>query len=311
MIKVLVTGASGYIGSAAARQLAQAGHQVVATARELNPTLARILSQCELRTLDVLNGPYDDLPKDIDVVIHAATSNDILSRDFEKGMELSVFGTRRLLQWARASGVKRLLFFSTFQVYGTELRGTITESTPPAPLNDYGLNHLGGEELCSMHARTSSLQVVLVRPANVCGCPQAPTVRRETLVPMCFVREALTTGRITLRSSGLQKRDFVTVRQVADACLWLSEQPMAANHGVANIASGTTWTVLELARWTADVFRRLHGIEIPVIVESSEPTTSNEFRASSCIPTSAAPPTTRDEIIAEIEMTLELFKVQS
>jgi UDP-glucose 4-epimerase len=306
--RILVTGAGGYIGSAVARLLSGCGHSVLATARSTDRGLGKILSKCELRTLDVLAGPYENLPRDVEVVVHTATSNDILSRDFGKGMELSVNGTQRLLQWSRSIGVRRFIFFSTFQVYGTELRGAIDESTCPAPLNDYGLNHLCGEELCAMHARVHGLEVALVRPANVCGCPQSPTVNRETLVPMCFVREALTSGRITLRSSGLQARDFVTVRQVADATRWLCEAPLPASPRVVNVASGTTWTVLDLARWTADACQRRIGREIPIIVESSQPASSNEFHATSCVPASAAPATTRDEIIAEIEKTLELFK---
>ena len=311
MSKVLVTGASGYIGSAVARRLVKAGHTVVATVREATPALASVLPDCDFRSLDVLSGPYEALPKDIETVVHTATSNDIVSRDFEKGMELSVSGTRRMLQWIRQTGVKRLLFFSTFQVYGTELLGPISEATPPAPLNDYGLNHLCGEELCAMHARVSGLEVALVRPANVCGCPQAPTVKRETLVPMCFAREALTSGRITLRSSGLQRRDFVTVRQVADSCLWLCEQPFPTNPWVVNIASGTTWSMIELARWTADACERLFGRKIEIAVESAQPATSNEFRASSLVPASAANPTTRAEITTEIEKTLAVFITQS
>jgi nucleoside-diphosphate-sugar epimerase len=309
--RVLVTGATGYIGSAVARRLAQSGHPVTATARQPDAALAKILPQCELLPLDVLKGSFDSLPKGVEVVVHTATANDIISRDFAAGLELSVTGTQRLLKWCRSAGVRRFLFFSTFQVYGTELQGTIDESTPPAPLNDYGLNHLLGEELCAMHARTSGFEVALVRPANVCGCPQSHTVRRETLVPMCFVREVLASGRITLRSSGLQKRDFVTVRQVADACRWLCDTPFPAKRRVVNVASGTTWTVLDLAQWTADAICRMRKTEVPIVVESSEPAASNEFRASSCVPASDAPRTTRDEIITEIEKTLEFFEARS
>jgi UDP-glucose 4-epimerase len=309
--RILVTGASGYIGSAIAKRLVRAGHHVVATARNPDAALAKVLPGCELLPLDVLKGPCDSLPGGIEIVVHTATANDILSRDFAAGLELSVTGTQQLLKWCRASGVRRFLFFSTFQVYGTELLGRIDESTAPAPLNDYGLNHLLGEELSAMHSRTSGIEVALVRPANVCGCPQSHTVRRETLVPMCFIREALTAGRITLRSSGLQKRDFVTVRQVADASRWLCETSFPDRCRVANVASGTTWTVLDLAHWTADAFRRVSNVDIPIVVESSQPGTSNEFHASSCVPAEEAPRTTRDEIVTEIEKTLEFFRARS
>jgi nucleoside-diphosphate-sugar epimerase len=129
MKRVLITGVSGYIGSRLALRATQAGHHVIATARRVTPVLKSALSM-EVTSLDVLDSSTITRSFDADSIIHCATANDILSRDFAAGAALSVNGTRNVLEMALRNDIKDVQFFSTLQVYGTELEGTITEATP-------------------------------------------------------------------------------------------------------------------------------------------------------------------------------------
>jgi UDP-glucose 4-epimerase len=193
MAKVLVTGASGYIGSHVAGYLRDRGHEVTATARRVTPELTMSLPGCQLETLDVMEVSTAFLG-DWDCILHTATSNDILSRDFEAGVALSVFGTRNVLDLAKRCGVPHVVFFSTLQVYGAELSGVIGEDAVPDPVSDYGLNHEFGEQVCRLESKRSGFRTTVLRPANVYGCPASRTVDRWSLVPTCFVREALAEG---------------------------------------------------------------------------------------------------------------------
>jgi UDP-glucose 4-epimerase len=275
--RVLITGCAGFIGSRLAKRINGAGFEVVASARSPSPELARELGM-PVMALDVLHAP-DDVPQ-VEVIIHCATANDILSRDFEAGLALSVCGTRNVLELARRRGVTRVIFLSTLQVYGTELAGEITEATPPCCESAYALNHFFGEELCRMYARNHGLDIAVLRPANVYGVPDVSSVKRTTLVPMCFVEEALNSGAVTLRSSGRQRRNFVSTDAVADVCLRLLEDfPQGLQ--VVNVASDWLCSVREIAEMTCEVYREKYGKPLPLSILSQEPQQGGHFAVGS------------------------------
>ena len=272
MSRILVTGASGLIGSRVAQRLAIAGHEVIATARRPTAQLEREIG-LRVQRLDVLDPGSDGA--DADALVHCATANDVLSRDFRAGIELGVMGTRNVLELAARRGIRRMLFLSTVQVYGTELSGTVSEDSPARCETPYALNHLLGEEVCRMHARTDGLEVSLLRPANVYGAPDASSVDRSTLVPTCFVKEAAATGRIALRSSGRQVRNFVSTDEVATACLHLVEHPVPGCQ-VVNVASRWQASIREVAEQVAAVHRERTGGDLPIEIGADEPD-RNEF----------------------------------
>jgi UDP-glucose 4-epimerase len=306
MARILITGASGYIGSFAARYLRSQGHEVTASSRRNPERLAAELPGCETVTLDVLSipGTFDGA---WDVILHTATANDILSRDFGAGVELSSVGTKNVLALARRTGVGHVVFLSTLQVYGTELEGTITEESPARPENDYGLNHLFGEQVCELESTRHGLRTTILRPANVYGCPVSRTVDRWSLVPTCFVREALTSGKITLRSSGLQRRDFVSLRQVAAAC---GNVINSSDTGcrVRNVATGETHGVIDAARWTVEAFKAA-GLPAPEVeILGEEPRQANQFSVISSVTPPPADGSVEAEMSSEISKLIDFFR---
>lgn len=305
MARLLITGASGFIGSHLAQSLAQAGHSVTATARTLSPELQAALPNCQMMMLDVLHG-LAAVQGEWDCILHTATANDIVSRDFKAGMELSAVGTQNVLEAARRLGVPHVLFFSTLQVYGTELNGTITEQTPVHLVNQYGLHHYAGELTCQLFSRLHGIKTSIVRPANVYGCPVSTTVNRWSLVPMCFVKEALASGTITLRSSGLQRRDFVSLRQVAGACAHLIDRPPELT-SVFNIASSETWNMLDAAHWVAKSYAAIYGKNLELQVLSSEPSQPNDFNVHSAITPRPLGGSSAVEMSGEITKMFEFF----
>jgi UDP-glucose 4-epimerase len=306
MARILITGASGYIGSFAARYLLGQGHEVTASSRRNAEDLAAELPGCETVTLDVLSipGSFDGA---WDVILHTATANDILSRDFGAGVELSSVGTKNVLALARRTGAGHVVFLSTLQVYGTELQGTITEESPAKPENDYGLNHLFGEQVCELESARHGLRTTILRPANVYGCPVSRTVDRWSLVPTCFVREALASGKITLRSSGLQRRDFVSLRQVAAACGNIIDSA-GTGCAVRNVATGETHSVIDAARWTVAAFEAA-GLPAPEIeVLGEEPRQANRFSVISSVTPPPDGGSVEAEMCSEISKLIDFFR---
>jgi UDP-glucose 4-epimerase len=280
MMHVIVIGATGLIGSRLVKELLAAGMRVTATAR--SPTReVEVELGVPFVQLDVLRPSMNRavLPS-ADCLIHCATANDIISQTPADGFELSVTGTWNVLEMAVRFAVPRVVYFSTFQVYGTELSGRIDESTPVHCETAYGLNHWFGEEVCRMQAAKHDLSVAVVRPSNVYGAPAASTVNRNTLVPVCFVRDARQHGEIRLRSSGRQLRNFVSTQEVARDCLSLLAN-CPAGFSITNICSPYSATIHDVALLTADIYKERFGKALPVRVMGSEPTVTNRFEAQS------------------------------
>ena len=306
MARVLVTGASGYIGSHAAGYLRERGHEVIATARRVTPALESALTGCRLETLDVMAIP-ETLQGEWDCILHTATANDVLSRDFTAGVGLSALGTRNVLDLAKRCGTPHVVFFSTLQVYGAELTGVVSESSSPDPVNDYGLNHVFGEMACRLESRRSGLRTTVLRPANVYGCPVSRTVDRWSLVPTCFVREALAEGTITIRSSGQQRRDFVSLRQVSEACANVIESGWEG-FAVRNIATGQTYSIVETAHWTASAFEA-SGLPRPEVrVLGEEPAHGNAFEVESSVTSPPKGGSVESEMLDEIIQLITFFQ---
>jgi UDP-glucose 4-epimerase len=279
-MRVFVTGAAGFLGSAIARILASAGHDVTAAIRPSRLNEGLMIPGCQMKAWDALEDS-GAIPQS-DAVVHCATSNDIVSRNFEAGVDLTVKGTYKLLQQAKAAGVTKFIFLSTIQVHGTELEGPINEDSPVLCETPYALNHFLGEETCRLFSRTwPEAEITLLRPSNVYGVPELPSVNRSSLVPMCFVVQAHEEKCITLRSSGRQIRNFVSTKEVAQACQNLLNKKTSP--GVRPVLAVSAWhaSIIDIANITARMHQEILGSPLRVSVLANTPETGNIFEAHS------------------------------
>lgn len=270
---VLVTGASGYIGSALVQVLQSRGIPLRATARSRTEIVSQEL-RVPVEPLDVM-GALPDFTG-ITTIAHCATPNDIASREADGGLPLAVMGTHALLRQAVACGVKQFVYLSTIQVYGTELSGRIDENTSPECRTLYGLNHYLGEEVCRFYARNHDIDALVLRPANIYGVPPVSTVDRWTLVPMTFVRDAAENGRIELRSSGRQTRNFSSVHDIA-ATIADQLERFPRGYTILNATSNWNASMVWLANRVSAIWEQETGDPLPVDVLSDDPGEANEF----------------------------------
>lgn len=283
--KIYVTGISGFIGSRVAMRCAESGYHVVGISHDSGSS-SRLTKELGIEVIkaDLLNFGELEL-ETADTVIHCATANDVLSRDFNAGVALSVVGTKNLLEAICRAGIRNLIFFSTVQVYGTELGGRVDESSPVRCETPYALNHFFGEELCRMYSRMQGLNITALRPSNVYGVPQVSTVNRRTLVPMCFVDEAIKQGSISLRSSGKQNRNFVSLDDIVYLILQVLRN-FPQGYSVINAGSNWCASILDVARMVANSYALQYGKILAVSVNGLQPSTPNLFQYKSQIFTS-------------------------
>lgn len=279
--RVLVTGVSGFIGSAVVRHLLARDRQVTASARRATDTLTQELG-IPVLAFDVMGGldtqatAFDGA----DTLVHCATPNDIQSRAEDGGMTLAVTGTFRLIEEAVRCGITRVIYLSTLQVYGTELHGYVDEGTPVRCETPYGLNHYLGEEICRLAVQRHGIDVVALRPSNVYGVPSVSTVSRSTLVPMCFVREALATGRVELRSSGRQLRNFVSTDEVAESITVLLDK-FPKGYNIMNSVSAWHARIVDIAQMVGAVWHATRRDSLDLRILSDIPAMSNQFTVES------------------------------
>lgn len=274
MNKIFVTGASGFIGSSLTHYLAtNTIHAVVGSSRSgVNQLHEELLTP--VVHLDLLSEKPE--LNSVDVVIHCATPNDVAARNVQQSRELALTGTESMLKEAIKCNVKTFIYISTFQVYGSNLVGNISAQSELNPPNEYALNHCLAESLCTYYASNYDLNLVIVRVANVFGVPVASTVNRETLVPFCFVNDVIDTGSLSLRSSGMQSRNFISL-----ACLnSMIEKIISSNlRGINYVNAASNWTpsIIEIAKIVQDCWYDLFDKKIPLNVASTNPKKRNDF----------------------------------
>jgi UDP-glucose 4-epimerase len=203
----------------------------------------------------------------MDAVIHLAAMNEIdCAADPARALLVNGMGTLRLLRAARTAGVRRFIYFSTAHVYGSPLKGSISERTTPRPGHPYAITHRAAEDfVLSAHDRKQLIGIV-VRLSNGTGAPVDLHVKRWTLLGNDLCRQAVTAKQLVLRSSGVQKRDFVALSDVSGAVLHLLRLPeRSVGDGLFNLGGGHAIRVLDFAEMVADRTERLMGFRPPIV----------------------------------------------
>ena len=212
-MKILVTGAGGYIGTVLVDELLKRGHQVIA--------LDRFFFGQTLKERDNLFIVNDDIRfvepeifKGVDSVIDlAALSNDPAGElDPVKTWSINYLGRLRVAVLAKRMGVKRYILPSSCSVYGFTDE-IVNEDSPTNPLTTYAKANLKAEkDILPMN--DNSFKVTAFRIATVYGYGGTRRMRFD-LVINAFVRDLVTKGKLMLMRDGTQWRPFVHVKDVA------------------------------------------------------------------------------------------------
>lgn len=236
-MRVLITGAAGFIGSHTCNKYVEEGHEVIALDKKLHPDPAYFGNQpLNYGRREYIGGDLKDidrsflinLMKDVDVCVHMAAQIDV-RRSIEDPCEdaqINIGMTLKLLQCCVEADVKRFIFASS----GGAIDG---KETPDSP---YGIAKLSAEKYLHFFQKHHGLEVVSLRYSNVYG------PRQKGGVVSIFTEKMLKNEQVNIYD-GRQTRDFVFVKDVAE----VNNIALTCEPGTYNISSGTSFSVNEIA----------------------------------------------------------------
>jgi nucleoside-diphosphate-sugar epimerase len=266
VMRLLITGHNGYIGSVMAPYLLQAGYDVVGLDTEYfgECTLVPDLGRVGAMRKDIRDITTGDL-EGFDAVVHlAALSNDPLG-DLNAGWteEINLTASVRLARLAKAAGVKRFLFSSSCIMYGMSEAEVVTEDSPLDPRTDYARTKAEAERAIGSLAG-DGFSPVSLRNGTVYGL--SPRMRFDTVLNN-LVGSAVATGRVVVHSDGRPWRPVVHVQDVARLFHAVLEAPEEVVHGqVFNAgANHLNHQVIDLARM---VVRTVPGATLEVVARA-------------------------------------------
>ena len=253
--RVLVTGATGVVGSWLVKELLAADAYVVALVLDLDPQ-SELVRSGDLQRCAVVNGALEDLGAleravtlhETDTVFHlgAQTLVGVAQRAPHGTWESNVRGTYNLLEVCRrhADLVQRVVVASSDKAYGESDALPYTEDSPLAARHPYEVSKAVGDLIAQSYHHTYGLPVAIARCGNVYG---GGDLNWSRIVPGT-VRALLRDEPPVLRSDGSFVRDYLYVRDAATAYLLLAEA--VGRDGVAgsafNFSDESPLTVLEL-----------------------------------------------------------------
>lgn len=253
-MKVLITGAAGFLGSALANYLLENGHEVRGL-DDLSTGKEEALHDGVIFT----RGNVMDRPKlwtllqDVDCVFHLAArvsvqESILYPREYN---ETNVGGTVSVMEAMRDVGVKRVVFTSSGAVYGAQEQQPLSEDMSPRPDSPYAVSKLSGEYYVRTIGELWGIETVSLRIFNAYGPGQHLPPSHPPVIPN-YLKQAAGGGTLVIHNSGDQTRDFVYVEDVVQA-ISAAATASDVNGKIINIGSGREITVRELANQVLDL----------------------------------------------------------
>lgn len=276
--EILITGGLGYVGGRVARHLAADPElSLQLTSRNINSRKPDWLSNGKIvQWVIAADTDLTKLCAGVDTVVHLAALNEIASaNDPVAALEVNGVGTLRLLQAAQAAGVRRFIYFSTAHVYGAPLTGAISEQSLPRPIHPYAITHKVAEDFVLAAHDQKKIEGIVLRLSNGLGAPVAADVDRWTLIVNDLSRQAVTTRKLVLRSSGLQQRDFIALQDAARCVEHFIHLPaQLCGDGLFNLGGECALSIFEITRMVAARCEVVLGFK--PLIERIEPETGEQ-----------------------------------
>jgi nucleoside-diphosphate-sugar epimerase len=251
VVRCLVTGCAGFIGSHLTERLLQDGFEVIGidAFTDYYPRahkMRNLESVLEHPGFTLIEGNLNALPlgrlvQGLDLVFHQAAQAGVRAswgEQFDTYTQQNILATQRLLEACRgATALQRFVYASSSSIYGDTRSLPVTEDVIPHPVSPYGVTKLAAEHLCLLYHTNFNVPSVALRYFTVYGARQRPDMAFHRFIRAGFAGEA-----ITVHEDGDQTRDFTHARDIVQANMKAATSP-AASGNVYNIAGGSRVTL--------------------------------------------------------------------
>lgn len=224
-MKILVTGAAGFIGSHLCERLLEKSEiEVIGIDGFINPSLnltklrnLRLLltnPRFQFHQVDLRQADLKRILEGVQVVYHLAAMPGVRAcweTDFQGYVDHNIVATQLLLEAVRERPLTKFIYISTSSVYGEKV-GKVAEASRPTPLSPYGVSKLTGEYLCKVYQASYGIPIVILRYFTLFG----PRQRADMAVHR-FIKGILQRELIQIYGDGLQTRDFTFIKDCVEA----------------------------------------------------------------------------------------------
>ena len=261
-MRILITGGTGYLGGSLANyEDLIKNNEIIITSR------LAVVKEKKHPNISYTQVDWDDnlslknICSNVDLIIHAAGMN---SADCLKNSRDALYFngcvTAALIQNAIKSGVQKFIYLSTAHVYNSPLVGKIDENTCPRNLHPYATSHRAGEDVVLAANKQNEINGVVLRLSNVYGKPVNSATDCWKLVINDLCRQAATSKKMTLMTSGMSQRDFITLTDFCRAITHIaSVEKTSEQSSIYNIGSSKSLTLLQIAQKIAERCNILFG----------------------------------------------------
>ena len=255
---ILVTGATGFVGTALCEVLSAQGFKVRAAIRKVDSQ-----SASNAVSIGEINSDTDwaDALSGVDIVVHLAARVHVMNETATDALaayrKVNVDGTVHLAQAAVKSGVKRLIFISSIKVNGegTRLGHPYTPEDKPVPADPYGVSKLEAEIALRHLAKETTLEVVIIRPPLIYG----PGVKANFKSMLSIVNKGLPLPLGAIHN----KRSLIALDNLIDFIICCINHPAAANETFL-VSDGEDVSTPELLKQVAKALnKKLFLIPVP------------------------------------------------
>ena len=272
-MKIVITGASGYIGSRLCLFLSEKGHHITAVCSSKIPQQKGWTEKVKQFIVgDIRDEGIIEKISNLkaDVIIHLVSLD---HHDSEKKpsfvSEINVQPTWNLLDACTAKELKKFIYFSTIHVYGKNQNGFVSEKQAITPFNAYALTHALSEEICNYYNRKTETECINIRLSNSYGEPVFLDAKCWSLIINDLTRSAFENKKIILNGDGSPIRDFIHYSDICNAIDSLVKNNIK-NANTFHLSSSNSITMLDVAIRVKEVYFEIYGEEIPVFINKNE-----------------------------------------
>ncbi|MCX8182321.1 MAG: GDP-mannose 4,6-dehydratase [Candidatus Methanomethyliaceae archaeon] len=252
-MRMLITGGAGFIGSHLCEKYTKLGHTVICFDNFLSGNLLNIRHLLDYRNFKLVKGDVRDyealesVSRNVDVIFHLAAQIHVDRSYVEPKLtyEINVMGTQNVLEIARIQDIKKVIFASSSEVYGSAQYVPIDEGHPLCAPHPYGASKIAADRMCYSYIRTYGMNIPIIRFFNIFG-PRQRDIGYGGVISI-FTRRVLNNLPPIIYGEGNQTRDYTYIEDALQAYDLVLNFEEGLNEPL-NFGTGKEISIIDLAR---------------------------------------------------------------